>query len=264
MQSAPGRGAGHAVPPLRPAAKGALARSKSGTTSRSENEFCRALLAPFACRAADAGAEIPTGHGEVTLVRTAGAVHNVGKVRAVRHVGINGGELARRRCRKAAGGVDDPGPNRGGNAGAADNVPRGGVIDPDTGRGVGVGGNVGGAAPSSHDGRNPVLVTGAGFVEARAAAARLPSHLLLEGAGRRVAADAGAADGNDLRRCGWPDHPGTVTGGREVDDSRVCKIHIVVSLGGKLATAKTHRNLAAARRLHQRAGDRDGSKQIAP
>ena len=68
-------------------------------------------------------------------------------VRGVPDVGINGGELGRRRCGKAAGGVDDAGPNRGGDARAADDVPIGGVIDPHTGRRVGDGGDVRGAPP---------------------------------------------------------------------------------------------------------------------
>ena len=72
-------------------------------------------------------------------------------IRGVPVIGINGGELGRRRAEKAVGGVDDAGPNRCRDARAADNVPIGGVIDPHTGGGVGDGGNVRGSPPGLHD-----------------------------------------------------------------------------------------------------------------
>src|SRR5208282_4223681 len=183
----------------------------------------RGLLARLAGRAAEAGAEVPTETGYVTFIRTAGTRRNARRPL----VRIKDRELVLARGGEASRGVDDAGPYRGGNAGAADDVPVGVGIDPDPAGGAGV--------------------------------SRLPGELLLEGAVVRVPADAGAAGGDDVRRRGRPDHPGAVTGGGEVDDPRLRKIRVVERFPEKLATAPTHRNLAAARvrRAQQRVGLRE-------
>src|SRR5271165_5535940 len=83
------------------------------------------LLPSRADRAADAGAEIPAGDGKITLVRPAGALCNIGEIGGDAPVRVEGGKFVLARRREAAGGVDDTGPNRGGNASAADDVPIG-------------------------------------------------------------------------------------------------------------------------------------------
>jgi len=55
---------------------------------------------------------------------TAGTVHDVGEIGRLSQVLIEGDELVLARGRKAAGGVDDAGPNRGGNADATIDLSR--------------------------------------------------------------------------------------------------------------------------------------------
>jgi len=125
--------------------------------------------------AASASAEIPTGSGQIALVRTAGALSNVGEIRRIPEVAVDRRKLDLARRRKPACGIDDAGPYRRRDAGAADNAPTvavGDVIDPDAGIGVRVGGDVGCSPLAADNSGNRRLVGWARLVLARAAAGR--------------------------------------------------------------------------------------------
>ena len=86
-----------------------------------------------------ARAEIPAFSGEVALARTAGALSNVGEVRRVPEVAVDGRKLGLGGLRKPARGIDDAGPHRCCDTGAANNAPTaaiGDVIDPNASIGV--------------------------------------------------------------------------------------------------------------------------------
>ena len=62
--------------------------------------------------AASASAEIPTGSGQIALVRTAGALSNVGEIRRIPEVAVDRRKLDLARRRKPACGIDDAGQYR--------------------------------------------------------------------------------------------------------------------------------------------------------
>ena len=144
-----------------------------------------------------------------SLVRAAGALSNVGEIGRVAEVGVDGRQLDLAGRRKPACGIDDAGPHRRRDAGAADYAPTVAVrdiIDPNAGIGVRVGGDVGCpplAADSVGDRR---LVRWTRFVLARAAAGRRPGQLRLQVA-VCIAAVCRAAGRYDIRGSRGPDRP---------------------------------------------------------
>src|ERR1700730_3399418 len=89
------------------------------------------LLPCLSDGAADAGAEVPTDGGQITLIWSAGTLCDVGELGGVPLIRIEVGEFALTCREEPPGRVDDTSPNRGSNTGAADNVPVGVGIDPD-------------------------------------------------------------------------------------------------------------------------------------
>src|SRR5215831_6263382 len=182
--------------------------------------------------AAGASAEIPAGSGEVALVGTAGALSNVGEVRRIPEVAVDGRKLGLARLRKPARGVDDARPHRRCDTGAADNAPTVAirdVIDPDAGIGVRVGGDVGCPPLAADNLGNHRLVGWARLVLARAAAGRRPGELRLQ-VSARIAAVRRAAGRYDIRGSRRPDRPCAVAGRCNVYDAGLCEVPVIEPL----------------------------------
>src|ERR1019366_4273499 len=176
----------------------------------------------------DAGAGIPFGYGDISVVEAAEAIRDVIVVCGIirrRGVGtVDAGEFGTAGSGKVTGRVHDACPARRRNTGTAEYEPAAAidrivVIDPDSGVGVGIGGDIGHKAMGRF--RQGTLVGRAGFVGAQAPTAILPRSFADEVAECAATIDparGGASDGNDVGGNAGPLGPRRIAGRSKVDD----------------------------------------------